>query len=82
MSHYMMTGLQCRLARLAVGWSNADLAAAAKVGVNTVSRFEQGGDARASSVQAMREALEREGVTFIAAGEASLSGGAGVRLRG
>lgn len=65
-----------------LGVSNADLAKAAGVGVNTVSRFEQGGDARASTIQAMQRHLEAAGATFVAAGEASLSGGVGVRLRG
>ena len=76
-----MKPVQCRIARTALEWSNADLAEAAKVGVNTVSRFEQGADVRVSSVHAMQTALEARGVVFIGEGEASLSGGVGVRLK-
>ena len=65
------------MARAALNWSTADLAKAADVGVNTVNRFEQGQDARISSMQAMRRALETAGVIFVAEnGE-----GPGVRLR-
>ena len=65
------------MARAALNWSTADLAKAADVGVNTVNRFEQGQDARISSMQAMRRSLETAGVIFVAEnGE-----GPGVRLR-
>jgi transcriptional regulator with XRE-family HTH domain len=72
-----MEPLQSRMARVALGWSTADLARAAKVGVNTVNRFELGQDARLSSVGKMRSALEAAGVEFIAEN----GGGPGVRLR-
>ncbi len=48
----------------------------------TVSSFERGGDAYASTIAKLRASLEAEGIVFIAYGEASMSGGAGVRLRG
>lgn len=70
------------MARAALNWSNADLAHAAKVGVNTVSRFEQGTDGRRSSVEAMQRAFEDVGVVFVARGEVSSTGGAGVRVPG
>lgn len=76
----MITPIQSRMARAALDLGCADLARLAGVGINTVSRFEQGGDARRSSVEAMKSALEAQGVVFIGTGEASLSGGAGVRL--
>lgn len=72
-----MTPAQCRMARAALSWSTADLAKSAEVGVNTVNRFEQGQDARISSMQSMRRALETAGVEFIPEN----GGGAGVRLR-
>nr|WP_095200272.1 transcriptional regulator [Mesorhizobium carmichaelinearum] len=53
------------------------LAKAAGVGGNTVNRFEAGQDARVSSVDKMRVALESAGVEFIPEN----GGGAGVRLR-
>ena len=77
-----MNPTQCRLARAALDWTNSDLAEASGLGVNTISRFEQGADVRMSSVEAMQRALEEAGIIFIGASEASLSGGAGLRLRG
>jgi transcriptional regulator with XRE-family HTH domain len=68
------------MARAALQWSNADLAARASVGVNTVSRFEQGGDVRQSSVAALTNALEAAGIIFIPAGAGSSEGGEGIRL--
>jgi predicted transcriptional regulator len=69
------------MARAALEWSQGDLAEAAKVRQETVSGFERGSDARASTVAKMREALEGGGVIFISAGEASIAGGFGVRLK-
>ncbi|TLX41774.1 helix-turn-helix domain-containing protein [Xanthobacter autotrophicus] len=72
-----MKSVQCRMARAALNWSTQELAAKAGVGVNTVNRFEAGQDARVSSVDKMRAALEAAGVIFVAEnGE-----GPGVRLR-
>jgi transcriptional regulator with XRE-family HTH domain len=65
------------MARTALGWSTADLGAKAGVGPNTVNRFERGHDARMSSVDKMRQALEAAGIEFIAEN----GGGVGVRLR-
>lgn len=77
-----MTPVQCRMARAALEWAQGDLAKAAEVRQATVSGFEAGKDSRRSTVEAMRTAMEAAGVIFIGTGEASLSGGAGVRLRG
>jgi transcriptional regulator with XRE-family HTH domain len=65
------------MGRAALNWSTLDLAKKAGVGGNTVNRFEAGQDARVSSVDKMRAALEAAGVEFIAEN----GGGAGVRLR-
>lgn len=65
------------MARAALGWSTQDLAEKAGVGGNTVNRFESGQDARISSVDKMRAALEGGGVQFIPEN----GGGAGVRMR-
>lgn len=65
------------MARAALGWSTQDLARNAEVGCNTVNRFEAGQDARVSSVEKMRRALEAGGVEFIPEN----GGGAGVRLK-
>jgi transcriptional regulator with XRE-family HTH domain len=72
-----MKSIQCRMARAALGWSTQDLAKNASVGVNTVNRFEAGQDARVSSVEKMRAAMEAAGVEFIPEN----GSGAGVRLR-
>ena len=65
------------MARAALDWTTQQLASAAGVGANTVNRFEAGQDARMSSVDKMRAALEAAGVIFIAEnGE-----GPGVRLK-
>ena len=65
------------MARAALDWSTTDLARAANVGVNSVNRFETGRDARISTVEKLRSALEAAGVVFIAEN----GGGAGVRFR-
>jgi transcriptional regulator with XRE-family HTH domain len=53
------------MARAALDWSSQDLARAAQVGVNTVNRFEAGQDARVSSVDKMRGALQAAGLVFL-----------------
>jgi transcriptional regulator with XRE-family HTH domain len=72
-----MTPTQCRMARAALDWRTTDLAREASVGLNTVNRFEAGRDARISSVEKLRAALEAAGIAFIAEN----GGGEGVRLR-
>ena len=72
-----MKSVQCRMARAALGWTTQDLATKAEVGVNTVNRFEAGQDARMSSVDKMRKALEKVGVIFTPEN----GDGPGVRLR-
>lgn len=52
------------MARTALAWSTADLGRLAGIGANTVNRFEGGQDARLSSVDKMRRALESAGVEF------------------
>lgn len=65
------------MARAALAWTTAQLAQASGVGLNTVNRFESGQDARLSSVEKIKVALEAAGVQFIPEN----GGGAGVRLR-
>lgn len=76
-----MKPIQCRMARAALGLSVAELAEMVGVRAMTVSNFERGGGCYASTVEKLRDALEREGILFVAPGEASLGGGAGVRLK-
>lgn len=64
------------MARAALKLSVRDLAAAAGVTANTISRIENGSDAKASTLTSLRAALEAAGVEFIPEN----GGGAGVRL--
>lgn len=53
------------MARAALGWSTKKLADAAAVGVNTVSRFEQGGNTTLQTIKHLSRALSAAGVEFI-----------------
>jgi transcriptional regulator with XRE-family HTH domain len=72
-----MIGVQIRMARAAVGWGVRELAAKAGVTANTITRIENGADAKTSTVDAIRRALEEAGVEFIPEN----GGGPGVRLK-
>ena len=56
--------VQCRMARAALGLGVRDLAAAAKVSVDTVVRFERGDELKERTIEALRRALEEAGVEF------------------
>jgi hypothetical protein len=84
-----VTGAQVRMARAFLRWSVADLAAKAKVGISTVQRIEaEDGppnlsndlrwriQAREKSIAAVRFALERAGIKFLA------DDGDGIGVRG
>jgi transcriptional regulator with XRE-family HTH domain len=72
---YMMTPEQCRMARGALNLTVRALAAKAGVGVNTVTRLENGAETLASTVMKLQHAFEAAGVEFTN-GEAP-----GVKLR-
>ena len=57
------------MARAALGWKNHELASAAQVTGNTISRFELGKVSTTSTVQAIQSALEAAGVRFVDDGE-------------
>ncbi|MEM7400127.1 MAG: transcriptional regulator [Pseudomonadota bacterium] len=57
------------MARAGLGWKNHELATAAQITGNTVSKFERGGGVHASTVEALQSALEAAGVQFIDDGE-------------
>ncbi|MFK8250668.1 helix-turn-helix domain-containing protein [Ancylobacter terrae] len=72
-----MLAVQCRMARVAVNWGVRDLAKAAGVSVDTVSRLERGETLLPRTVEAIQRALEAAGVIFVDEdGE-----GPGVRLK-
>ena len=64
-----MKPIQCKLARVAIGWGVRDLAREAAVSPNTVARFERGEHLRERTVAKLQAALERGGVEFIAEGD-------------
>lgn len=68
---------QCRMARAALQLGVRELADAAKVSTNTITRFERGELLRERTVDDIRAALEAAGVVFIDAN----GHGPGVRLR-
>lgn len=70
----------CRAARAMLGMTAAELAVAAKIGSASIKRFESGMTVQAGTVAAIVDALQREGVTFLAAGQGSPGGGPGLRL--
>ena len=70
-------GVQCKMARAAVGMGVRELALASDVSTDTITRFEKGEPLRRRTAEALRQALEAAGVEFIPEN----GGGAGVRLR-
>ena len=72
-----MTPVQIKMGRAALGWGVRELADKAGVTANTVTRIENGSDAKQSTIAALRAALESGGVEFIPEN----GGGPGVRLR-
>jgi transcriptional regulator with XRE-family HTH domain len=65
------------MARAALGWGVRELAEKAGLTANTVTRIENGADARQSTMDRLKSALEAAGIVFIDEN----GGGPGVRLR-
>ncbi len=76
MADAVITPLQCKLGRTAVGYGIRDLAIKAKVSPNTISRLERGEVMHDETLAKVRKALEKAGVKFISEN----GGGVGVRL--
>jgi len=75
-----MTPVQLRMARNALRLGVRELAELAGISFTTVSRFETGkGGLQHSSAEAIRKALEAQGIQFLDTGETAL--GAGVALK-
>jgi transcriptional regulator with XRE-family HTH domain len=72
-----MKPVQIKMARAAVGWGVRELAEKAGVTANTVTRIENGADAKQSTMDRLQRALESAGVEFIDEN----GGGPGVRLK-
>lgn len=72
-----MTPAQCRMARSGLSMGVRDLAEAAGVSTNTVTRFEKGEALKPRTVEALRLALEAAGAAFLSDSKGDL----GVSLR-
>ena len=59
-----MKATQLRMARAAIGWGVRELAEKAGVTANTVTRIENGADAKQSTIDALQRALEAAGIEF------------------
>lgn len=75
----MISASQSRMARAALSLGVREVAEAAGVSTNTITRLERGEELLPRTVAAIRAALESAGVTFLADGQ-SIDGGPGVRL--
>jgi transcriptional regulator with XRE-family HTH domain len=64
-----MKAIQLRMARAAIGWGVRELAKKAGVTANTVTRIENGADAKQSTMDALQRALELAGVEFTNGGQ-------------
>jgi transcriptional regulator with XRE-family HTH domain len=64
-----MKAIQLRMARAAIGWGVRELAKKAGVTANTVTRIENGADAKQSTIDALQRALEAAGIEFTNGGQ-------------
>ena len=61
----MLTRDQVKMARAVLGWGIRDLARQAGVTANTVTRYENGGNATLDTLEKLRRALGGAGITFV-----------------
>lgn len=73
-----MIALQSKMARAALGLGVRDLAKAAEVSPDTIARFERGEELRTSTVEAIRKALEAQGIQFLEGGQVATGPGVAV----
>ena len=71
-----MKPVQCRMARVALGWGTRELAKRAEVSPDTIARLERGERLRETTVTSVKEAFEQAGLEFIPEN----GGGVGVRF--
>jgi transcriptional regulator with XRE-family HTH domain len=72
-----MKGIQCKLARTALGWGLAQLSGEAKVSTNTIKRLENEEQLRPATLARIQKAFEDKGIEFIPEN----GGGVGVRFK-
>jgi transcriptional regulator with XRE-family HTH domain len=75
-----MIPAQCRMARAALQLGVRELAEAAKVSTNTLTRFERGEELKERTVDAIRAALEAAGVIFLENGDTATGPGVALKL--
>ncbi|TGN80572.1 XRE family transcriptional regulator [Bradyrhizobium yuanmingense] len=75
----MISASQSRMARAALNLGVRDVAEAAGVSTNTITRLERGEELLPRTVADIRAAFEAAGIVFIAEGQL-VDGGPGVRL--
>ncbi|MCJ7995906.1 helix-turn-helix transcriptional regulator [Rhizobium cremeum] len=79
----MITGRQIAAARALAGIGQKELAEAANISVPTLKRMEASDGTVGglkNNIAAVKAAIEKAGITFIADGAESAAGGPGVRL--
>lgn len=62
---WKMHGVQCKMARAALGWGVRDIAAAAKVSTDTILRLERGEKLKPRTLDDIRSTFEAAGIEFI-----------------
>lgn len=72
-----MNAVQCKMARVALGWGTRDLAQNANVSPDTIARLERGEHLKLSTINDIRQTFEAAGIEFV-----SKENGVGVLLRG
>lgn len=77
----MISPAQIRAARALLGWKQTDLARESGVSEISIKNIERGAtDPRASTLRAIQSSFEQAGIVFLGGGQASLSGGIGLRV--
>ena len=80
-----MNGEQIRAARALLGWTAADLAEKSGVSYPTIQRLDATkgvATGRHETVEAIRKALETQGVQFLEAGQVAAGPGVAMRAKG
>lgn len=75
-----LTPEQVKMAIAAMNWSNRELSENAGLGIATVARYATGDQISLKTSEKIKKCFTKHGLTFIAEGEASATGGPGVRL--
>ena len=73
----MITCDQIKMSRAALGWGVRELAVKTGVPANTISKIENGSDARVSTLTTIQKTIEAAGIEFISEN----GGGVGVRYK-